>query len=203
TDIAKITRKPDKNRHENGKSTQEPGIIKKSQPKLTLVNIGSDSSLGQVHERRLVKMEITACFWSDGFDNFVRLSNGGLLPLRMVFSLVVELKSNGVGFDRGLFFVTAIRDGPGITIYGSELLIHSDYAPSMSPLLSLSLSMACKDSQGCLTMAMMNLKGYEKVKIIHSLTWQRIAFAAMAAMTGKIITFAAMMGQMIRFAVYT
>nr|GEX09048.1 hypothetical protein [Tanacetum cinerariifolium] len=33
TDIAKITRKPDKNGHENGKSTQEPRIIKKSQPK--------------------------------------------------------------------------------------------------------------------------------------------------------------------------
>nr|GEW78689.1 putative reverse transcriptase domain-containing protein [Tanacetum cinerariifolium] len=39
-DIAKITRKPDKNGHENGKSTQEPGIIKKSQPKSILVNLG-------------------------------------------------------------------------------------------------------------------------------------------------------------------
>ncbi|GKG01061.1 hypothetical protein Tco_0305766, partial [Tanacetum coccineum] len=28
--------------------------------------------------------------------------------------------------------------------------------------------------------AMMNLKGYEKGEIIHTLAWQRIAFAAMA-----------------------
>nr|GEV55832.1 hypothetical protein [Tanacetum cinerariifolium] len=43
TDIAKITRKEPKtgqNGHENGKSTQEPEIIKKSQPKSTLVNLG-------------------------------------------------------------------------------------------------------------------------------------------------------------------
>nr|GEX95710.1 zinc finger, CCHC-type [Tanacetum cinerariifolium] len=42
TDIAKITRKSqksDKNGHENGKSTQEPGFIKKSQQKSTNVNI--------------------------------------------------------------------------------------------------------------------------------------------------------------------
>ncbi|GJX67691.1 hypothetical protein Tco_0303418 [Tanacetum coccineum] len=50
-------------------------------------------------------------------------------------------------------------------------------APSMPPLLSLPLSMACDDSDGC---AMMNLKGYEKGEIIHTLAWQRIAFAAMA-----------------------
>ncbi|GKC17227.1 hypothetical protein Tco_1014009, partial [Tanacetum coccineum] len=38
-----------------------------------------------------------------------------------------------------------------ITIYGSHLLILSAYAPSMSPLLSLPLSMACDDSDGCVT----------------------------------------------------
>nr|GEV98653.1 hypothetical protein [Tanacetum cinerariifolium] len=46
-DIANITRKrpkPDKNGHENGKSSQEPGIIRKSQPKSTLVNIGQLTS---------------------------------------------------------------------------------------------------------------------------------------------------------------
>nr|GEZ26920.1 reverse transcriptase domain-containing protein [Tanacetum cinerariifolium] len=40
TDIAKIARKLGKIGHENGKSTQEPGIIKKSQPKSTLINLG-------------------------------------------------------------------------------------------------------------------------------------------------------------------
>ncbi|GKD66301.1 retrovirus-related pol polyprotein from transposon TNT 1-94 [Tanacetum coccineum] len=54
-----------------------------------------------------------------------------------------------VGFDPGLFFVTAIRDEPGITIYGSDLLIHSADTPSIPPLLSLPLSMACDDSDGC------------------------------------------------------
>nr|GEV15947.1 hypothetical protein [Tanacetum cinerariifolium] len=34
------SQKPDKNGHENGKLTQDPGIIKKSQPKSTLVNLG-------------------------------------------------------------------------------------------------------------------------------------------------------------------
>ncbi|GKE30248.1 hypothetical protein Tco_1445632, partial [Tanacetum coccineum] len=36
-----------------------------------------------------------------------------------------------------------------ITIYGSDLLIHSADAPSMPPLLLLPLSMACDDSNGC------------------------------------------------------
>nr|GEU57414.1 hypothetical protein [Tanacetum cinerariifolium] len=43
-DVANITRKrpkPDKNKHENGKSTQEPRIIKKSQPWSTLSNVPS------------------------------------------------------------------------------------------------------------------------------------------------------------------
>nr|GEY33813.1 hypothetical protein [Tanacetum cinerariifolium] len=61
----------------------------------------------------------------------------------MVCSFFAKLKSNGVGIDRDLFFVTAIRDEPGITIYGSDLLILSAYALSMSPLLLLPLSMAC------------------------------------------------------------
>nr|GEX56187.1 alpha/beta hydrolases superfamily protein [Tanacetum cinerariifolium] len=34
------SQKPDKNKHENGKSAQEPGIIKKIQPKSTLVKLG-------------------------------------------------------------------------------------------------------------------------------------------------------------------
>ncbi|GKA51912.1 ribonuclease H-like domain-containing protein [Tanacetum coccineum] len=38
--------------------------------------------------------------------------------------------------------------GLKITIYGSHLLILSAYAPSMPPLLSLPLSMACDDSDG-------------------------------------------------------
>ncbi|GJR15388.1 hypothetical protein Tco_0798040 [Tanacetum coccineum] len=66
----------------------------------------------------------------------------------MVYSFVAKLKSNGVGFDRAFFFVTAIRDEPGIMNYGSVLLIFSAYAPSMPPLLSLLLSMACDDSDG-------------------------------------------------------
>ncbi|GJY20380.1 hypothetical protein Tco_0392946 [Tanacetum coccineum] len=37
----------------------------------------------------------------------------GLLRLPMVCSFVAKLKSNGVGFDHGPFFVTAIRDEPG------------------------------------------------------------------------------------------
>nr|GEU37997.1 reverse transcriptase domain-containing protein [Tanacetum cinerariifolium] len=45
TDIAKITRKDPKTEHENGKSTQEPGIIKKSQHWSTLVNSQNDKIL--------------------------------------------------------------------------------------------------------------------------------------------------------------
>nr|GEV23733.1 hypothetical protein [Tanacetum cinerariifolium] len=44
THIANITRKPDKNDHKNGKSTQELGIIKKSQPWSTLVNSHHDKN---------------------------------------------------------------------------------------------------------------------------------------------------------------
>ncbi|GKB98452.1 hypothetical protein Tco_0984589 [Tanacetum coccineum] len=36
-----------------------------------------------------------------------------------------------------------------ITIYGFDLLILLAYAPSMPPLFSLPLSMACDDSDGC------------------------------------------------------
>lgn len=42
---------------------------------MIVVVTGSDSSSGRVSERRLVKMEMTACFWSDGCGNFVRFSN--------------------------------------------------------------------------------------------------------------------------------
>ncbi|GKE10387.1 hypothetical protein Tco_1413938, partial [Tanacetum coccineum] len=75
----------------------------------------------------------------------------GLLRLPMVCSFVAKSKSNGVGFDGGLFFVTAIGDEPGITMYGSDLLLLSAYAHSMPPLLSLPLSMPRDDSDGCAT----------------------------------------------------
>ncbi|GKD92069.1 hypothetical protein Tco_1371906 [Tanacetum coccineum] len=39
-----------------------------------------------------------------------------------------------------------------VTIYGSDLLILLAYAPSMPSLLSLPLSMACDDSDGCVAM---------------------------------------------------
>ncbi|GKB62717.1 hypothetical protein Tco_0918903, partial [Tanacetum coccineum] len=58
------------------------------------------------------------------------------------------LKSNGVAFDHGPFFVTAMRNEPGITIYGSDLIILLAYAPLMPPLRSLPLSMTCDDSDG-------------------------------------------------------
>ncbi|GJY45398.1 importin subunit alpha-9 [Tanacetum coccineum] len=45
---------------------------------------------------------------------------GCLLRLPMVCSFVAKSKSNGVGFDGGLFFVTAIGDEPGITIIASD-----------------------------------------------------------------------------------
>nr|GEV63716.1 hypothetical protein [Tanacetum cinerariifolium] len=68
----------------------------------------------------------------------------------------------------------------------SSVIIVFDYIPlrcdidalSMPSFLSLPLSMACDESDGCVTMAMMNR--YEKVEIIHTLAWQHIAFAAMA-----------------------
>nr|GFA49858.1 reverse transcriptase domain-containing protein [Tanacetum cinerariifolium] len=44
TDIAKVIRKPDKNGHENGKSTQELGFFHQGQQKSTLVNIGQLTS---------------------------------------------------------------------------------------------------------------------------------------------------------------
>ncbi|GJX53821.1 gamma-glutamyl peptidase 5-like protein [Tanacetum coccineum] len=89
----------------------------------------------------------------------------------MVYSFVAKLKSNGVGFDRA-FFVTAIRDEPGIMNYGSDLLILSAYAPSMPPLLSLLLSMACDDSDG----------GAVKAVITRILAGQPFRLAAMAGL---------------------
>ncbi|GJZ81830.1 hypothetical protein Tco_0646824, partial [Tanacetum coccineum] len=60
--------------------------------------------------------------------------------------------------SHSLLTITCIEEGFGIedyatffiriTIYGSDLLILSGNAPSMPPLLSLSLSMACDDSDG-------------------------------------------------------
>ncbi|GJZ56526.1 hypothetical protein Tco_0611719 [Tanacetum coccineum] len=90
----------------------------------------------------------------------------------MVYSFVAKLKSNGVGFDRAFFFVTAIRDEPGIMNYGSDLLILSAYAPSMPPLISLLLSMACDDSDG----------GAVKAVITRILAGQPFRLAAMAGL---------------------
>ncbi|GJZ33675.1 hypothetical protein Tco_0579111 [Tanacetum coccineum] len=68
----------------------------------------------------------------------------------MVFSFIAKLKSNRVGFDRGLFFLAAIRDERGllllllrITIYGSDLLILLAYAPRGHSSLSL-VSWRCR-----------------------------------------------------------
>ncbi|GKD40001.1 hypothetical protein Tco_1260208 [Tanacetum coccineum] len=62
-----------------------------------------------------------------------------------------------------------------VTIYGSDLLILSDYAPSMLPLLSLPLSMACDDSDVCVTMVI----GSVKAETIRNLAGRPIRFAAM------------------------
>ncbi|GJZ05396.1 hypothetical protein Tco_0538671 [Tanacetum coccineum] len=58
------------------------------------------------------------------------------------------------GLHFGEYFVLTL-----FTIYGSDLLILSDYAPSMPPLLSLPLSMACDDSDGCVTMVIVTIYG--------------------------------------------
>nr|GFA52511.1 hypothetical protein [Tanacetum cinerariifolium] len=50
TDIANITRKPDKNGHKNGKSTHEPRIIKKSQPQSTLIVMEIPNHLNEPNE---------------------------------------------------------------------------------------------------------------------------------------------------------
>nr|GEY40888.1 hypothetical protein [Tanacetum cinerariifolium] len=50
-----------------------------------------------------------------------------------------------------IFNLYAIIWISGITIYGSHLLILSAYAPLTPPLISLPLSMACDDSDGCVT----------------------------------------------------
>ncbi|GKA13725.1 hypothetical protein Tco_0693371 [Tanacetum coccineum] len=62
-----------------------------------------------VHDEELSIPEQTAT--GKGTSN--PLMAGCLLRLPMVCSFVAKLKSNGVGFDGGLFFVTAIGDEPG------------------------------------------------------------------------------------------
>nr|GEW66236.1 hypothetical protein [Tanacetum cinerariifolium] len=45
--------------------------------------------------------------------------------------------------------------------YGSDLLIFSAHAPSMPPLLSLLISMACDDSDGCMEMILLRNLSYQ------------------------------------------
>ncbi|GJW01263.1 hypothetical protein Tco_1556514 [Tanacetum coccineum] len=53
-----------------------------------------------------------------------------------------------------------------LTIYGSDLLILLAYAPSMPPLLSLPLSMACDDSDGCGCLALFVIKiAFDKIPL--------------------------------------
>ncbi|GJU51212.1 zeta toxin domain [Tanacetum coccineum] len=59
---------------------------------------------------------------------------------------------------------TGCSDDARIMIYGSEFLILSAYAPSMPPLLSLPLFMACADSDGTQKMILMKVKqGWKNV----------------------------------------
>nr|GEV78793.1 hypothetical protein [Tanacetum cinerariifolium] len=92
------------------------------------------------------------------------------------------------GFGSGIIIECLVGDYVLALIheYGSDLLILSAYAHSMPPLLSLLLSMACDDSDGCVTMVI----GSYAVKQANRLKLSRIlaghheyAFAAMAART--------------------
>ncbi|GKE70061.1 hypothetical protein Tco_1528133 [Tanacetum coccineum] len=71
-----------------------------------------------------------------------------------------------------------------ITIYGSDLLRLSAYAPLMPPFLSLPLSRACDDSDGCVTMVIASkaVKQDNRLKLSRILAGQHEnVFAAMAA----------------------
>ncbi|GKC20433.1 nodal modulator 1, partial [Tanacetum coccineum] len=67
-----------------------------------------------------------------------------------------------------------------VTIYGSDLLILLAYAPSMPPLLSLPLPMACDDSDGVGEAMMSLLVGRNRGKAVCILAWQLTKVAAMA-----------------------
>ena len=62
---------------------------------MIVVVTGSDSSSGRVSERRLVKMEMTACFWSDGCGNFVRFSNAWSVSI-FFWEVMVGWRTGGV-----------------------------------------------------------------------------------------------------------
>nr|GEV12822.1 hypothetical protein [Tanacetum cinerariifolium] len=56
---------------------------------------------------------VTPVWWQPPSSINWKGDGGGLMQLPMVCSFVPTLKSNGVGFDGGLFFVGAIRDESG------------------------------------------------------------------------------------------
>nr|GEV03829.1 hypothetical protein [Tanacetum cinerariifolium] len=66
--------------------------------------------------------------------------------------------------------------------------IQKAYAPSMPPLLSLPLSMAYDDSDGCVTMAMMTVSGFDKDEILCTLAWRPIAVATVASVSSLFIS---------------
>ncbi|GKC16467.1 hypothetical protein Tco_1013249 [Tanacetum coccineum] len=73
-------------------------------------------------------------------------------PLFVLSRSSLQLSTNFVALSleqiMGLGFVLSVCFNC-VMIYGSDFLILSDYAPSMPPFLSLPLSMACDDSDGC------------------------------------------------------
>ncbi|GKD44833.1 origin recognition complex subunit 3, partial [Tanacetum coccineum] len=71
----------------------------------------------------------------------------------LVISLVKSRCDMIFQFDPSILMLRLLVFLLRITTYGSDLLIILAYAPSMPPLLSLPLFMACDDSDGCVTMA--------------------------------------------------
>ncbi|GKA64059.1 putative RNA-directed DNA polymerase [Tanacetum coccineum] len=90
-------------------------------------------------------------------------SNGVGFNYSMLFVAAIREEPGGLFGGGGFGGLQPQRSDPSIllvrlllfllkiTIYGSGLLIVSVYAPSMPPLLSLPLSVACDDSDGCVT----------------------------------------------------
>ncbi|GJY03684.1 hypothetical protein Tco_0369624 [Tanacetum coccineum] len=84
-----------------------------------------------------------------------------------------------------------------ITIDGSDLLIHSADAPSMPPLLSLPLSMACDDSDGCAARECVYshgaskslLPGHSPDGIAYMVAMQPDSFAAVAELRNFSVAF--------------
>ncbi|GKA47942.1 hypothetical protein Tco_0740900 [Tanacetum coccineum] len=81
--------------------------------------------------------------------------SGGAVPLCGYLDgrLEVILQNNAVLFVAKLPDRRAVKgEVEGFNSYGSSLLILLAYVPSMPPLLSMPLSMACDDSDGCVAM---------------------------------------------------